>query len=586
MKKKLLLLISIATLLCGCSIQRDVSSSSVSSSTAAPISSSITPEPSSTSITPEPSSSSVIPEPSSSSEKPEPISSSTIAPEPSSSTIKPEPSSSSVVPPSPSSSSIKPTPSSSSSEGHEHVSEEKWSYDSEKHWHECTAHDGYKFNEGAHDFEDEIIVAPTYDKSGETKHTCKVCEYSYTETVPALGYEVCCDDMNKEIKDKQFFDVFEIKDYLFEKGFNPELNFEISKYFGFDEAKGKVIIYTVKDGIVYPDDCKSDVNNYVSFQTYTVNSIIALRAEITQISEGKVNYSTLKLGNDLEFSESESRIVLNSKRPLQIDLNQHKITSNKFNGYNFYVDDKDTVISIVNGEISTITATGFDMSVAPSPMFVANAKTARISNCKLVCNAERGYCFIDSEKADASTKIKLNDNTMNATFIAVAIQSCNYIVEDCVIDGVVAVNGGSLNMTGCTVSAKFSFNPDDKKEFVTNEAISEILLIYLKEWAQSKPYYDHYVFSSTDAIIVLDRRSVKSTYKLGKVSISNTTMNAYTDGSVVYGYGFRYVDLNNDPNQSTNNKDNVTLSKNNYPKCSSTGSASGQPGGYSYYSVL
>ena len=60
----------------------------------------------------------------------------------------------------------------------------QWSFDETTHWKECTD-EGFKELKGEeqeHQYIDNII-APTYTHEGFTRHTCKICHYSYTDSV-------------------------------------------------------------------------------------------------------------------------------------------------------------------------------------------------------------------------------------------------------------------------------------------------------------------------------------------------------------------------------------------------------------------
>ncbi len=77
--------------------------------------------------------------------------------------------------------------STSSSSSHEHTFSDKWSYDNTYHWHEATCgHDVTKDKE-KHDY-DETIIPATYETTGKTVYTCKVCDYSYEEIIPVLEH--------------------------------------------------------------------------------------------------------------------------------------------------------------------------------------------------------------------------------------------------------------------------------------------------------------------------------------------------------------------------------------------------------------
>ena len=64
---------------------------------------------------------------------------------------------------------------------------------------------------------------------------------------------------------------------------------------------------------------------------------------------------------------------------------------------------------------------------------------------------------------------------------------------------------------------------------------------------------EYYMFTSTDAITILDRRSENSVYSLPAVYIHDNTLTCVASASgTPYGYGVRYIDLNLDPNKSEN----------------------------------
>lgn len=77
--------------------------------------------------------------------------------------------------------------SSSSSQAHVHTAGTEWKHDEKNHWHLCTGC-GEKMDVAAHSFE-EVVVAPTNDEQGYTKHVC-ACGYTYNDTYVDKQYEI------------------------------------------------------------------------------------------------------------------------------------------------------------------------------------------------------------------------------------------------------------------------------------------------------------------------------------------------------------------------------------------------------------
>ena len=70
----------------------------------------------------------------------------------------------------------------------------EWTKDETGHWHDSTCdataptHDAMKGNFAAHTFDEGKVTKPAdFGVVGEKKFTCTVCEYSYTQEIPALG---------------------------------------------------------------------------------------------------------------------------------------------------------------------------------------------------------------------------------------------------------------------------------------------------------------------------------------------------------------------------------------------------------------
>ena len=69
-----------------------------------------------------------------------------------------------------------------------HKYSSEWKFDEKTHWHECTTKKHTDTSEKLpHEFKEEIVKAADYGVVGTKKFTCKVCGYSYTEDIDALG---------------------------------------------------------------------------------------------------------------------------------------------------------------------------------------------------------------------------------------------------------------------------------------------------------------------------------------------------------------------------------------------------------------
>ena len=69
-----------------------------------------------------------------------------------------------------------------------HMYSSEWKFDEKTHWHECTTKKHTDTSEKLpHEFKEEIVKAADYVMVGTKKFTCKVCGYSYTEDIDALG---------------------------------------------------------------------------------------------------------------------------------------------------------------------------------------------------------------------------------------------------------------------------------------------------------------------------------------------------------------------------------------------------------------
>ena len=89
----------------------------------------------------------------------------------------------------------------------------EWTKDESGHWHESTCdataptHDAIKGNFAAHTFDEGVETKPAdYGVVGEKKFTCTVCEYSYTQEIPALGAKDNAISFANDLVDEKTYD--------------------------------------------------------------------------------------------------------------------------------------------------------------------------------------------------------------------------------------------------------------------------------------------------------------------------------------------------------------------------------------------
>ena len=89
----------------------------------------------------------------------------------------------------------------------------EWTKDESGHWHDSTCdataptHDAIKGNFAAHTFDEGIETKPAdYGVVGEKKFTCTVCEYSYTQEIPALGAKDNAISFANDLVDEKTYD--------------------------------------------------------------------------------------------------------------------------------------------------------------------------------------------------------------------------------------------------------------------------------------------------------------------------------------------------------------------------------------------
>ena len=89
----------------------------------------------------------------------------------------------------------------------------EWTKDESGHWHESTCgttaptHDVMKKDFAAHTFDEGVETKPAdYGVVGEKKFTCTVCEYSYTQEIPALGAKDNAISFANDLVDEKTYD--------------------------------------------------------------------------------------------------------------------------------------------------------------------------------------------------------------------------------------------------------------------------------------------------------------------------------------------------------------------------------------------
>ena len=94
-----------------------------------------------------------------------------------------------------------------------HTYGEEWTKDESGHWHDSTCdataptHDAIKGNFAAHTFDEGVETKPAdYGVVGEKKFTCTVCEYSYTQEIPALGAKDNAISFANDLVDEKTYD--------------------------------------------------------------------------------------------------------------------------------------------------------------------------------------------------------------------------------------------------------------------------------------------------------------------------------------------------------------------------------------------
>lgn len=151
-----------------------------------------------------------------------------------------------------------------------HKYSSEWKFDEKTHWHECTTKKHTDTSEKLpHEFKEEIVKAADYVMVGTKKFTCKVCGYSYTEDIDALGAKdneivlVAGKTLGKEY-DGEVISITK-DDFVIEGNRAPTIMFKVK---GADDntytatAPKKVGEYTVKVSVAATAEWKSATKTF------------------------------------------------------------------------------------------------------------------------------------------------------------------------------------------------------------------------------------------------------------------------------------------------------------------------------------
>ena len=429
----------------------------------------------------------------------------------------------------------------------------------------------------------EFISNPNYltYRKGYNHYECS-CGATKDEEVYYTKYEMC-DLMNEYIANKSYFDLFEVKEELrgASNPFPVVDDLTDTEYFGYDTSLNKVAVFN-NDNVVYPSG--ATYSNFVSFREITANSYSKVKDAITTISSGSKSYSGIKLTANINISSVSSVINLVGKYPIHLDLDGHTITNKLDTGPAIKLTKYGgslATVAITNGTITTKEISGDDMTKSPTCITNYDSNSLRISNMNLINNAQRGYPYIDSTSATGAMNVKLNNNTFTSAIVALNVQKGNYIIEHNTFTGASVFNGGN------SVVRNNTFDATNVQKGQDNEATELVDCLSLYNAAYNLYVtlgLDKYLTSSTDAVLIFDRRSTQSTFTSPNVSLDYNILKCKLgSNNAPFGYGIRYMDLNLDPNKPDHNEDGVVIGNHNTYSYLQGGNPLNNPGGYIFY---
>ena len=239
-------------------------------------------------------------------------------------------------------------------------------------------------------------------------------------------------------------------------------------------------------------------------------------------------------------------------------------------------------VVIKDGTIQTKVIEGYDMTKSPSCIQLIDAETLRITNMTLNNRAERGYAFIDYPDVRSDSRVIINNSTIRSTIVALCIQTNEYDIRDNMIYGVVVINGGEVNIHNNVIdvtNVQKGLDQEANRLITSQEIYERCYDVYV---TGDK---DGYMLTSTDSILIYDRRSTHSTYDNPTVTIENNVLKCKVgDNDTPFGYGIRYMDLNFDPNKTQNGFDLgiIHIGDNDYTYCDNDAPFN-VPGGYTIF---
>jgi len=380
--------------------------------------------------------------------------------------------------------------------------------------------------------------------------------------------------MNSFIDGKSYFDLFEVKQDLINNNYPIVDALTETNYFGYDLDNNCVALSS-----------DTSVSRFVSFREKVVNNIDEFDIARADIDADATSYSSIKLVADIDVNHT---IAINSQNPLEINLNGHTLDNLMNNEPAIKISKGNAtkpIVAIKNGTIQTKELTGFDMNKSPSCISLIDADKVRISNTTLNNCAERGYAYIDFANKATNASVKINNSTISSKIVAICIQTNTNNIKDNNINGVVVINGGTSTFTGNSVDAtnvQKGLDQEANRLITCPELYEKCHDVYVTENRNT------YMLTSTDAILIYDRRSASSTYANPEVTITNNTLKCKVGSdNTPYGYAVRYMDLDFDPNLSDNSVDLglITVENNTCTYCSSSEPLN-QAGGYIYWEAI
>lgn len=240
-----------------------------------------------------------------------------------------------------------------------HKYSSEWKFDEKTHWHECTTKKHTDTTEKLpHEFKEEIVKAADYGVVGTKKFTCKVCGYSYTEDIDALGAKdneivlVAGKTLGKEY-DGEVISITK-DDFVIEGNRAPTIMFKVK---GADDntytatAPKKVGEYTVKVSVAATAEWKSATKTF----DFAITPMV-----ISVDWEPPYNNSNIFTGAPAELLAGEEAMitVTMSSANVGAEVQSFEITGKDAGNYSLAREDVNVEIikADINFEISNASA--------------------------------------------------------------------------------------------------------------------------------------------------------------------------------------------------------------------------------------